>query len=645
MIKLLTILLFISFHANGTNYYFKQSGSDGNAGTIGSPWKTIAKFNATTFAGGDSAKFNGGDAWNEKMVISNSGSIGNPIVICSYGTGKAIFTGFQTLTSWANEGGNIWSKVFTNSVSYQNTVYINEALRAKGRYPNTGWLTFTSHSGNTQITGGLTGTPNCTGGEVVIRNNNFTIDKGYITSQSTGEINYSPATYYTPTNGYGYFIQNIPSVLDTLNEWCIDTTTKKISVYETSEPTGKASSIDTLVKIIKKDYITFDGLQFDGANLTAFQVDSSSNITITNCDILNSGANGVTGKASNYLTFSSNTIRNTWNNGLILLDFTLTNSADSDDGLITGNIVANTGTAAGMGKTGFQSYTAIEPFGDRTVISYNHITNTGYIGIYFSGDTNLVHHNYIDSFCNVKDDGGGIYTWNGYHVNTGGYVDSNIVLNGFNATAGTAVLFGSSGIYMDAEVEHINILGNTVAHVVTNGILLNTAYFITMRDNNITSDVGTCLALTSGNAVGAGHIFKNNKNYINILLYVSTVGFTSASRIGSSDSNYYANPADINGIVSTNVKNSLATWQAASGMDAHSVGVPPTGTTVADPILKYNATTSPVSYPLTGTYKDWEGNNYINTVLVQPYQSKLLFKATVDLLTGNVRKIGSLNFQ
>jgi len=618
-----TILFLVSFQANATIYYVDNAGSDAANGTSeGTAWQTIAKINASTFLPGDQIFLKKGCTWNEQLIPPRSN-----LYFGSYGTGaNPIITGFKSLSSWVNEGSNIWSTTFSNSVNYQNTVYINGALRAKGRYPNTGWLIFNSSATKNTIAGSLT--TNYTGSEIVIRTNNYIIDKAFITSQVDSTIHFSPSTYYNLTNGNGYFIQNSIQVLDLQNEWSYDSAAKKIYVYSTTEPTGKASSIDTMVNLTRKDSITFDGLSFEGANTTVFLVDTSNNITIKNC-LLNEGLNGIQGKISNNILIESNIINKFWNDGIVLFDFN-TALANCHDPQILNNTISNTGTVAGMGKTSFHTYTGIMVFGNRPVVKYNRITNTGYIGCYFYGDSSIVKYNYVDTFCYIKDDGGGLYTFTGSGQSYSGHrITSNIVKNGFSATAGTGGFLATAGIYMDNKTVNAIIDSNTVSNITLYGILLNDSRYIEVLDNNFIN-TGTSLALSITPIENVGLKFIRNKSYINTLLYKSSASFGNKNLWEKIDSNYYANPADTNHIASTNIHYSLSAWQSFSGFDLHS-GRIPTGITTAEPILKYNATISTVVIPLDGTYRDFAGTDCINSVTLAPFQSEILFKATVDL--------------
>src|SRR4026207_2310062 len=171
--KLITvILLAFSFTSNATTYYFSASGNDANNGTSTStPWKTLSKFNSV-FASkspGDNFLFNRGEVFYGKIIISRSGSSGLPMTIGAYGTGAApVISGFTTVSGWTSLGGNIWESTGTvSSLPYTNMVVVNGVNTAMGRYPNSGFLTYQSHVGNSSITSsGLSGTPNWTGAEL-----------------------------------------------------------------------------------------------------------------------------------------------------------------------------------------------------------------------------------------------------------------------------------------------------------------------------------------------------------------------------------------------------------------------------------------------------------------------------------------------
>lgn len=75
--------------AAGTTYYLSTSGSDSNSGmSADSPWKSLAKIDATTFQPGDRILLQAGGTWTGQLWPKGSGSLGAPITIGGYGSGS-----------------------------------------------------------------------------------------------------------------------------------------------------------------------------------------------------------------------------------------------------------------------------------------------------------------------------------------------------------------------------------------------------------------------------------------------------------------------------------------------------------------------------------------------------------------------------
>ena len=347
------VLLALSLTANATTYYFSTSGNDANNGTSTSaPWKTLTKFNSV-FASkspGDIFLFNRGNVFYGNMIISRSGSSGKSITIGAYGTGaNPVITGFTTVSGWTNLGSNIWES--TNAISAAspvNMVVINGVNTPMGRYPNTGYLTYQSFSGKTKITSSsLSGSPNWTGAEAVIRKQRWIIDRNPITAQSGGTITYTPSSVYDGQAKYGFFIQNDSRTLDVQNEWYYNRSTKKLRIYSTSAPANvQVTTKDTLVYMKYRNYITFDNLSFQGSNKDAFVILSSNNITIQNCSIDYSGSDAIWGnqnwgKPSSSFVLKNSVINHTNNNAIFL-------ASEFTGALISHNTFKNTGMIVGL---------------------------------------------------------------------------------------------------------------------------------------------------------------------------------------------------------------------------------------------------------------------------------------------------------
>jgi hypothetical protein len=77
------------------NFYVDATlGDDGNAGSIGAPWQTIAKVNASSFSPDDFIYFKCGCTWRETLIPHDAGTDGHQITYGSYSTGaKPIISG------------------------------------------------------------------------------------------------------------------------------------------------------------------------------------------------------------------------------------------------------------------------------------------------------------------------------------------------------------------------------------------------------------------------------------------------------------------------------------------------------------------------------------------------------------------------
>ena len=71
-----------------TYYVSSSSGNDSNSGlSSATAWTSVAKVNSSRFLPGDQILFKRGERWNNALVPSTSGTLGNPIVFGSFGSG------------------------------------------------------------------------------------------------------------------------------------------------------------------------------------------------------------------------------------------------------------------------------------------------------------------------------------------------------------------------------------------------------------------------------------------------------------------------------------------------------------------------------------------------------------------------------
>ena len=669
IISFITLILIIitSQTLVGKNYYFSSSSGDDSrtstqAQNSATPWKSIAKLNATTFLPGDVILFNRGDTFYGSLIISSKGTSGSPITYSAYGTGaNPIITGFTNVTAWTNIGNNIWES--TNAVSTLsglNLVTINGVNTPMGRMPNSGYYYFQSHTGSSSITSSdLTGTPNWKGAELAFNCNDYTVKRCLITSQSGSTLTFTnPETFTIAENNLKFIIQNDIRTLDKQNEWYYNPSTKKLRIYSTSTPTNvQVATTDNLVTATSKDYVTFDNISFKGANSNTFSLGAVSYFTVQNCTIDFSGHSGIYGGyagSSPKLTVSNCIIDHSNNGGIgvsnLFTNATIQSNTVSNSGMIYGaTAILTSGTnAAGIGV-------GISVPSDGTLIKYNKVEDCGYHGIRFYGSNTTVQNNFVNRYCQNQYDGGGIYTINGSNTTcTGTKVLGNIVIN----TTTTAVYNANNyqmdaGIYCDGSSNGIEIAYNTVSAPDDYGLFMNGGHDINLHDNisfNCFAGIRIHLAVPKFTLSYNVIVAKSTTQHVLLLDPAETIITGIAS-----NNNYFARPIDDNAIIECTVRTpalkflnqSLSQWQTYSNQDFNSKKSPKSITSTDDLRFEYNATSSSKTVTLDANYIDVKNVSYNGSITLAPYTSAVLIKngPTTNQPTNQAPSIQNQSFQ
>jgi parallel beta-helix repeat protein len=565
---LCTIAACIAVTSNAANYYFSaNAGNDSRtqqeATNPATPWKTLDKLNAffSQLQPGDSVLFNRGETFYGSFNVSKSGSQGAPIVISAYGSGaRPVFTGFSQINTWNAISTNIYEGECQSCAAGLNTVLIDNALQPIGRFPNSdapngGHLGIESHNGKNSITDNeLTSATNWTGAQVVIRKNEWIIDKEVITAHSGNTINFTNTTNYEPLDYYGYFIQNDPRTLDKEGEWFYDANTHKLRLYTAKNPATqviKASTVNVIINCAAHDYITFDNIQVAGSNVNSLYVEYSNHITIQNSDFVYSGGYAIKGFILDHLTVENTNINQSLSNGIYIAPY-------CSNSLIRKNQIHNIGLFPGMGGNNNHTYEGLVIHGSDNLIELNKLDSIGYIAIRFFGDNALIKNNYVNHFAMTKDDGGGIYT-NGDNVFHNQRIINNIVINGIGAPYGTnnTIAVAATGIYLDDRTTNVEISGNTISNCSENGIYLHNSHEIDVKNNTLFNN--RIQSSMVHDVLEPADPIRNVNMYNNVLFslganqVISNLESTLSDigQFGNFDSNYYCRPANEGLIVKT----------------------------------------------------------------------------------------------
>lgn len=564
-----TLLLWLlPITLGATNYYVKNGGNDSfNGSNDALAWNTITKVNtewvAGTFAAGDTIFFKRGSTFAGTITVTEAGTAGTPIVISAYSTGAdPIITGLETLTSWTSVGDTIYYATLTGGSACE-MVTVDGVQYAKGRWPNSTWMTVTSRPSTSQIIcTALTATPDWDDAEMVIRENRWTLTRHTITDHSTTSVTFTPVLTYNPT-GYGFFIQNSLTALDTFGEWYHDHAANRLYIHMGDSTIGsysiKASDTDYGVNLATYENITITGLTFTGFNKAAIYASfgdyDAHGITVNDCNISYSGGDAIYINRSSGDTITNNTISYS-NHAAVTLWGNFGTGC-----LVDGNTISYTGTILGGAFNAYgataanNAYDAIYTNPDKTTITNNVITYTGYIPINYRGDSTLVQNNIISHYCYTKDDGAGIYVYD--CTDPGKRVLNNIILYGLGASGGMATgsQISAHGIYTDGEASNVHFEGNVIGHMAKAAYHGNLPSNVTIIDNKF-FDCVQFLNLwkyySDGNFMENLRIVQNQFVTANIdeelpsmIFYQNSSGEydtnieTEIANIGTIDSNYY----------------------------------------------------------------------------------------------------------
>jgi parallel beta-helix repeat protein len=595
--------MFFSLIAWPKNYYFSSStGSDSYTATQAqnpaTPWKTIDKLNASMnlINPGDSILFKRGDVFTGKIILTRSGSSAANIAFGAYGTGKLpVIKGTLPVTGWTQYSGNIWVASCPQLDTIVTNFLINGIPQQIGRYPNTdapngGYLNIDAHTGRTAIScSSLPSSPNFTGAEAVVRLRLWIFNWMKIKSHQGNSLSFSGYTTYDIEDNFGFFIQNHLNTLDKKGEWYFDAKNKKMYLYYPSDPNlhiTEATSCNTLFEASGRLFFSIENIEFSGSNTTILAINKSNNVTLKNNLFSNAGNDGIWLTSCANVSLSNNKIARPNGNALVI--------RSGRNISIKNNEIRNPGLLPGMGLFSFNQYSGIFMEGNNIQCYSNVIDSTGYNGIYFLGDTIHIKNNYITNFCNILEDGGGIYTWNGDRIlHKNRKIESNIILNAVGAMKGGNFTSFSlaRGIFLDNASDHVTLINNTIANCAGAGIFFNI-----YSNNNILS--GNTVynnyeqidlnfsdpepLVLNKNLTITNNILFSKTNSQKVAMFV-TVNKSDINKLGLMNNNYYCRPVNedntitlsyIEGASRISRTINLSTWQKDFNYDLNSCSSP-----------------------------------------------------------------------
>lgn len=414
---LLIILLFPFIAFSQSNWYVsKGSGaSDLNSGASGSPFLTFTK--AYTSASANDTinlaagyNYRGGDTLTKNLYIRRWGSSSNPRI-----------SGGDTITSWTNEGGGIYSAPVSIVEERLRILYFDGVRTGKGRSHDvtevnsyTSGMFIPDGVSTTTVTDSIFDGKNYTGAEIVnwpFSSEPWERDVLKVVSHAGSILTYAAFASGLGQNISGYiFLQNDTTFLDNLGEWSYNKTAGKLFVYFGSE----LPSNHTVVVPVKRygfyingATVKIKGVDFQLSNNDELFFNNAPNSSVDSCKIWSAGLSGIyifTG--SHNTTVSNCTITETGYSGI--------QSQNANNVIAENNTIHSLSLIDGESEINWIYTHGINLMsGNNFIIRNNTVYNLAYSGIAIQEtDSSQIYKNHVYNFCRRNKDGGGIYFHN-----------------------------------------------------------------------------------------------------------------------------------------------------------------------------------------------------------------------------------------
>ena len=623
-----------------TNWYFAETGNDSYSGhSIDSAKQTLTELNSiqTSLEPNDSIFLRSGDIWNDSLLLTASGTSGNPIVYTYFGSGnKPVINGSSEITGWTNHSGDIYKATVTEDV---NQVFEDDERSQFSIYPSDSYLTVTEKISSTRFRCSALSGVDIVGSYIIARWVGWSFEARKVTAMSGDTITVESAFFYDYafTSGDIFKVSNSLEYLSGAGQTVYDESTNTVYLHTTGGDSPEnytiiGSVIDNGVSGSNLSNIVIDGLNFknfkdSGVKLTG----KNDSITISDCDFYYNYASGIdisTDTTATGNTATGNTIIGSNRNGINLSGINPT---------ISSNNISKISLERNMN---FQAF--IDPYntanGIKTyftrgaIVELNILDSIGYNGVMFVGKDDTIRKNTVSGFCLTLDDGGGIYT-NGDSLD---YLKSyrSDISNNFISHSLDTLEANIAGAYLDAVVYGVSVRDNTIVGCSFN-IQLNNLVDCSITGNTLYDY--TLIGLSAREYFtgrnGGTNVFNDNIMFSDGAYTLRTMKIWSSTfadmNITMSGNVFGMEAMDniyfIESSADPQVWDALATIsevETYSGLS--NIGSYPTVSDYANSHLFYNATNSPVAQDLSaGTYRDLNGD-VVGSLTLQPFTSKIL---------------------
>lgn len=282
--------------------------------------------------------------------------------------------------------------------------------------------------------------------------------------QSQNQITLASNTPDPLGSGRRYYLQNIRSELDAPGEWFYDQTNNKILFIPPENTQPKeivVSALQNLMVINGANHISFSHLTFQYSTGVAINIDKAQDVQLDGIEASNIGTRAIEAKNSSNITIANSHIHDTGEGGILITGGDR-NTLQPANNLVHNNHIHDFGRV-------IMTYTpAIEVKGVGSRITHNLIEHSPGEGVEIVGNDHIFEKNEIRYVCEQASDCGAIYTGRNWTYR-GNIIRYNSIhdIYGYGLksvdVAQNIVKYGpggARGVYLDDAVSSFDVSGN-----------------------------------------------------------------------------------------------------------------------------------------------------------------------------------------
>ena len=493
--------------------YFVDSlqGDDRNPGTVGLPWRSLAKAATVALGPGQGLYLRCGRTWRESLTL-NARQLADGSIVGGYGAecaqSKAVISGADDFSGGWTQQDSVWSRALPKRTPKITQLFIDGLPLRTAQWPDAspGTARMALLASNDAASSNPNRSPkllgldaaallnqDLVGATVQLRTQAWIIETRRVAVLEGAHLQLDNKTNWDLKGGQGYVLQDKRWMLNSPGEFFHDERAQRLYLIapasagfsDLNQTLVEGSVRDKAIVLGKRRGIGVHDIAAMAARDTGMLLTDAPQAVVSRVE---ASANGLIGIQLQALATDAAA-----SNGISISDSTFAGNGQygiEADGVSQASIARNTVADTGLGAHRQANVVAAIAAGPGSHVVNNVVAGSGYAGIMFSSrGGSVVARNTISGHCARLADCAGIYSWTGRARREAGQtsrVEGNKVFGGAPQIEGMAP--GSSevvaGIYIDDFSDGVAVVDNLIVSPSV-GVFVHNASRVTVRNNRI----------------------------------------------------------------------------------------------------------------------------------------------------------------